>query len=133
MNLICYFYYRLISNSFKWNFHWSMNLLVVFRDRLDIRVPSIFPSYFLQSLSTDLYWIASSALNTTVLLSETLSECWISLIDRSLSGWAGGILPLSIWCSQKWNSVFLHLTGNILVVNFILVRNISVKNEGSSI
>lgn len=134
MNLICKTDYEYVSNSLEWNFHWAMNLLIVFRDGLNIRIPSIFPSYLLQSLSTDLNRIAPSALNTSVgFVSEPLSECWISLIHSSLSWWVRYILPFCIWCSQEWNGVFLALTWNIFIVHFILVRNISVKNKWSSI
>ena len=123
------------SNSFKRDFHWPMYLFIVLRNWFDVWIPSIFSTYLLKSLSSNwnvLWW--SSTINTCSTFIKTLGVSLITISSNwSSSWWSNSIFPLSWRSSQERYSIFLHLAWNILLINFILIRNITVKNERSCI
>jgi len=118
------------SNSFKWNFHGSMNLLVVFGNRLDIGVPSVFSlnlfnSLFLilviQTLKSSCKGIIGSVWKTSLTLLLILPWRFCELI------------PFKMRSSQKWNTVSKLLSFVHFFVIFPFVWNIAVQNKRSSI
>ena len=102
-----------------------MNLFVVFWNRFNIRIPSIFSAHFLYTRLRDLEVLFGAA------LWRVSSESWVWLrsINWTVRRWSGDLLPLGGWSSQEWNSVGKLLSLNVLPVHFILVRDITVKDE----
>ena len=124
-----------ISNSLEWNFHWSVNLLVVFWNRLNVWVPSIFSANFPQSLLCQWQWLVGSPTCCRFLPTKSLSEGCVSITYRFCSWWVGNLFPFTWWWSQKWNTVGLMewLSIDIVTVDLIFIRDISVKDEWSGI
>jgi len=112
-----------------------MHLLIVFGNRFNVGIPSIFSPHFLKSLSSHRHWIVvrSSTLNTASLsFTESLSICLV-IITTTSTRWLCYLLPFCWWCSQGRYGIGLHLSSNIFMINFILVRNVTIKNERSCI
>ena len=123
------------SNSLEWDLHWPMHLLVVLGNWFNVGIPSIFSTNFLKSSSGHWNWIViwSSAMDTSCSFIETLWICCTTVINWSSPWWSNCIFPFSWWSSQERYSISLHLSGYILRINFVFVRNITIKNERSCI
>ena len=116
------------SNSLKWNFHRTMNLFIVLWNWLNIRIPPIFSAHFFYS-----WFTYCKVLFRTGLRLSAKSLALSSMINRTRSWWSSGVLPFSSWSSKEWNGIRKLLGPDVLLIHFILVRNISIKNEWSCI
>ena len=115
------------SNSLKWNLHRTMNLFIIFWNRLNIRVPSVFFTHFFYSCSTEGKVLFRARL-------RIFAESWpISSINRTRRLRSSGFLPIIGWSSKEWNGIGKLLSLHVFLIYFMSVRNISVKNEWSSI
>jgi len=94
-----------------------VNALVVLGNRLDIAVPAIFSAHLLEAFGV------AQALSESLVAAERPSAV-------SLRGRIRHFIPLQVRLSQEWNAAGKLLGLNCLVVRFVLVRHVSIQDEG---
>jgi len=115
------------SNSFKRNFHGSVNFFIILWNRFDIGVPTIFSSYLLHSLLLGSQSVPSLSEGIVCTLRET--SLLGSLFIVSSSWWLSHLIPLDVWLSQEWNGICKLLRVLNFLIVFPFVGDISIKDE----
>jgi len=126
------------SDSLEGDFHGGMHLLVVFRDWLDVCVPTVFPAHLFDSFLSDGAKILFAILMTGN--SEALSERVVSCSHRIWShavvppGWRfRHVFPVFLRLSKEWNRVCELLCLFYSINHFPSIWNVAIQNEWSCI
>ena len=113
------------SDSLERDFHRGVNFLIVFWNRLNILVPSIFLAnlsqpFFVRRATWVLHVVHAEASSVSV-----ISTHWIW--SHTAISWFGHAIPLNFRFSQEWDWIG-ELLGFLDFINdFPSVRNISIK------
>ena len=119
------------SNSFEWDFHGGVDLLVIFWDWFDIWVPAIFPTNLSKSSLCDRHikvifaWLTVGTKTGCKRIIGSTERLGPVTITRSI----GHILPSLIGLSQEWYWVCELLGASYLINNFPSIWNISIQDE----
>ena len=116
-----------MSNFLESNFGSCVDLLIVLRNRFDVRVPSVLSPHLLDSFLLLSYWR----------LVETVRECIVASVHERPASFRGcnfcSGFPLSLRCSQERYGIGKLLCLLNFLVHFVFVWDITVKHKWSCV